>query len=435
MSTGAEPSQARRARIAWCFYDWANSAFPTVIITFVFAAYYTKAVAIDEITGTSEWGYAISLSALAVAVLGPVLGAVADHGGRRKPWLGAFTGLCIVVTAWLWFARPGDASIALAVLIAVCVANFAFEMGMVFYNAMLPGLTAEGHLGRLSGWGWGLGYLGGLTCLALTLVGLVQPETPWFGLEKDTFEHLRATGPLVAAWFAVFSLPLFLWTPDRPASKLPVGEAVRRGLRELKQTLSTITENAPVFRFLIARMIYADGINTLFAFGGIYAAGTFGMEFDELILFAIAMNVTAGIGAVLFGHMDDTVGPKKTIIVALMGLGVLGGALLVVENKALFWAFGLPLGLFVGPAQAASRSMMAHLAPPETVNEMFGLYALSGKATAFLGPALLGWVTVAFDSQRAGMATVLVFLLAGLVLLLRVPETHCARKGLNPPIL
>lgn len=428
MDSMLDTSQARRARIAWCFYDWANSAFPTVIITFVFAAYYTKVVAVDKITGTAEWGYAISLSALAVAVLGPVLGAIADHGGRRKPWLGTFTGLCIVATAWLWFVEPGVPGIALAALIAVCVANFGFEMGMVFYNAMLGGLTGKDRLGRLSGWGWGLGYMGGLACLALTLVGLVQPDTPWFGLDKETSEHLRATGPLVAVWFAVFSLPLFLWTPDQPSSKLPMGEAVRRGLSELKQTLSGIAGNTPVFRFLIARMIYTDGINTLFAFGGIYAAGTFGMGFDELIIFAIAMNVTAGIGAVLFGHMDDAVGPKKTIIVALIGLGSLGIALVLVESKTLFWVFGVPLGLFVGPVQAASRSMMAHMAPPDTANEMFGLYALSGKATAFLGPALLGWVAVAMDSQRAGMATVLVFLFVGLALLLRVPETHCAER-------
>ncbi|MHA1597441.1 MAG: MFS transporter, partial [Alphaproteobacteria bacterium] len=406
-------------------YDWANSAFPTVIITFVFAAFYTKVIAADAITGTAQWGYAVSASALAVAVLGPVFGAIADYGGRRKPWLGVFTIACILATAALWLVKPGATNIALWALLAVGVANFAFEMGMVFYNAMLPGLTSEDRIGRLSGWGWGLGYLGGLSCLGITLVGLVQPETPWFGLDKETFEHLRATGPLVAIWFAVFSLPLFLWTPDCPPSGRPMGEAMRRGLGELKRTLADIPGNVVVFRFLIARMIYTDGINTLFAFGGIYAAGTFGMGFDELILFAIAMNVTAGIGAAAFGYMDDAVGAKKTIIVALLGLGVLGGALLVVEGKTLFWVFGVPLGFFVGPAQAASRSMMARLVPPERLNEMFGLYALSGKATAFLGPALLGMVTVAYDSQRAGMATVLVFFAVGLLLLLRVPETRC----------
>ncbi|MBT3237563.1 MAG: MFS transporter [Rhodospirillaceae bacterium] len=429
MASTTDTSEAQpattRGRIAWCVYDWANSAFPTVIITFVFAAYFTKVVAPDVITGTAWWGYAVSLSALAVAVLGPVFGAIADHGGRRKPWLGIFTILCVAATTVLWFVKPDTPGIVLFALFAVGIANFAFEMGMVFYNAMLPALTAPDRIGRLSGWGWGLGYMGGLGCLAISLVGLVQPDVPWFGLEKETSEHLRATALLVAIWFAVFSLPLFLWTPDRPASGLATGEAMRRGLVELKQTLTNIRQNATIFRFLIARMIYTDGINTLFAFGGIYAAGTFGMEFDELIIFAIGMNVTAGIGAALFGHMDDAAGPKKTIIVALLGLSVFGGALLVVEGKTLFWVFGLPLGLFVGPAQAASRSMMARMAPPDMTNEMFGLYALSGKATAFLGPALLGWVTVAADSQRAGMATVLVFLVIGLGLLLRVPETRC----------
>ena len=169
-------------------------------------------------------------------------------------------------------------------------------------------------------------------------------------------------------------------------------------------------------------MIYTDGLNTLFAFGGIYAAGCFGMDFSELILFGIAINVTAGLGAAGFAWIDDRIGPKRTIQIAVIGLTVLGGALVLVEGKTLFWVFALPLGIFGGPAQAASRSLMAHMAPAEIRTEMFGLYALSGKATAFMGPALLAWVTVAFGSQRAGMATILVFFVVGLVILSSVPD-------------
>ena len=204
----------RRGLFSWCLYDWANSAFPTVVITFVFATYFTSSVAADKVSGTAHWGYAMSLSALAVAIVAPIFGAMADKGGGRKPWLGFFTALCIALSAALWLIEP-DPSFALMALILVGMANFAFETGMVFYNAMLPGLAPQSHVGRVSGWGWGLGYFGGLICLALTLVGLVQPQTPWFGLDKETAEHIRAAALLVAVWYAVFSLPLFLFTPDK----------------------------------------------------------------------------------------------------------------------------------------------------------------------------------------------------------------------------
>jgi len=412
---------------AWCLYDWANSAFPTVIITFVFAAYYTKSVAVDEVTGTAHWGYAMSLSALAVALAGPVVGAIADNSGRRKPWLGFFTGLCVIASAGLWTIMPDPAFAFVALLIAG-IGNFAFETGMVFYNAMLPGMVSSSRIGRVSGWGWGLGYFGGLTCLGLILVGLVQPEVPWFGLEKDEAQHIRAAAILVAFWYALFALPLFAFTQDAPPSGLSASQSLAKGMKELRQTFTSVKKYGHIVRFLLARMIYTDGLNTLYAFGGIYAVGVFDMTFDELILFAIAMNVTAGLGAAGFGWVDDWIGPKKTILIALSFLTLLGAILLVIESKTMFWIFGVPLGIFVGPAQAASRSMMARMAPKDLTTEMFGLYAFSGKATAFLGPALFGAVTAAFDSQRAGMATILIFFVVGMFLLVRVPAPG---KGLQ----
>jgi MFS transporter, UMF1 family len=411
----------KRALVSWCLYDWANSAFPTVIITFVFATYFTGSVALDKVIGTAYWGYTMSLSAMAVAIVAPIFGAIADNSGRCKPWLGFFTALCILASCVLWFVEP-DPSFALMALVTAGLANFAFEMGMVFYNAMLPGLARQSHLGRVSGWGWGLGYFGGLFCLALTLVGLVQPETPWFGLEKEMAEHVRAAALLVAIWYAVFSVPLFLFTPDRTARNISFLNSMKKGLAELRAIFTQVRQNSNMLRFLIARMIYTDGVNTLFAFGGIYAAGSFGMELNEIIIFAIGINVTAGLGAAAFGWVDDWIGPKKVLMIALAGLTVLGTALLIVQTKTGFMTFGLPLGLFVGPAQAASRSMMAQLAPPELITEMFGLYAFSGKATAFLGPALLGAVSFAFDSQRAGMAIILVFFAIGMFLLTNVRE-------------
>lgn len=418
MSEPRESPARRLALWAWCSYDWANSGFPTVITTYVFSAYFAKAVAADEVGGTSAWAYAISLSGLAVALASPVLGAIADAAGRRKPWVGAFTALCVAASAALWPVVPGG-GFALYALVLVAVANFAFEMAIVFYNAMLPQVAPPGKIGRVSGWGWGLGYAGGLVCLALSLA-LVQPDPAPFGLERAAFEHVRATAVLVAVWFAVFSLPFFLIVPDAPGQRIGAGTAIRRGLVSLRDTLGHLKRYRNVAMFLAAHMVYADGLNTLFAVGGIYVAVTFGMGFDEILLFGIAMSVTAGIGAFAFGWLDDRIGAKRTILIALASLSAIGIGLVLVETKAWLWALALPLGIFFGPAQSASRSLMARLAPPHLTAEFFGLYALSGKATAFAGPAIFGAVTAATGSPRWGMATIVVFVAVGALLLLPV---------------
>lgn len=419
------PPPPRRALFSWCFFDWANSAFPTVIVTFVFAAYFAKGVAANPTEGTTLWGTALSLSGLAIAIASPIFGAIADRRGARKPWLAGFALICMLCAAMLWFTQPSTDWIIWG-LFFFALGNFAFEVSMVFYNAMLPTLVSPSRIGRLSGWGWGLGYAGGLCCLALTLVVFVQPETAPFGLDKAAAEHVRAVGPLVALWFLVFALPLFLFVPDAQSSGVSIMRAAKEGLIEISRTLRTIHHNPPLFRFLMARVLYIDGLNTLFAFGGIYAAGTFGMEVDEIILFGIALNVTAGLGAASFAWIDDWLGSKRTVMIALLGLVAVGTPILFITSKTAFWVLGLFLGIFMGPAQAASRSLMARLAPPGQVTEMFGLFALSGKVTAFLGPAVLAWVTAVFASQRAGMATVIVFIGVGAIILATVKEP--ARK-------
>ncbi len=413
---------------AWCLYDWANSAFPTVVITFVFAAYFAKGVVGDEIAGTAMWGQAMALSALVVAVLSPVAGAVADRTGRRKPWLFAATIAAVLASALLWWVRP-DPAVAVLALVLCAAGNVAFEMGMVFYNAMLPDIVTRRRIGRVSGWAWGLGYMGGLACLVAVLVLLVQASPPPFGLDTEAAEHIRAAGPFVAIWFAVFAVPLFLFTPDRERTGMPAADAVRQGLRGLVRTLARVREHGNVARFLVARMIYTDGLNTLFAFGGLYAAGTFGMSFADLIKFGIGMNVTAGLGAAVFAWIDDRFGAMRVIYVSLVALTGLGAAILVVEDITHFWIVGLALGLFVGPAQSASRSLMARLAPDHMRSEMFGLYALSGKATAFLGPMLVGALTAWAGSQRVGMAAILVFFVVGGVLLTTVRPPAAEDEG------
>ncbi len=411
---------ARRGRFAWCLYDWANSAFPTVIETFVFATFFARAVASDPEMGTAQWGLALGIAGGAVALVSPALGAIADRAGARKPWLAIFTAMTALSAFCLWFTKPMP-EYALWALVWFGIGTVAFEFAQVFYNAMLPDLASKDRVGRLSGWGWGMGYAGGLCCLAVSLVVLVQAEPPPFGLDAAQQEPVRATAILVALWVAVFALPLMLWTPDRPRTGTPLGRAACEGMAELLRTLRTLPRERVIGRFLLARMLYIDGLNTIFAFGGIYAAGSFGMAFEEILMFGIALNVTAGLGAAGFGWLDDKLGPKPVIVASLSALLVVGASLLVVESKTWFWALGIALGAFFGPVQSASRSLMTRLAPPERAAELFGLYAVSGKATAFLGPLALAWATTVWESQRAGMATTLVFILAGLALMLAVP--------------
>jgi len=422
-STATVPAVAdrpnRRAIAAWCLYDFGNSAFPTVIITFLFSAYVARAVASDVISGTAAWGLALTVSGLAVAIMSPIVGAISDAGGRRKPWIAVLSAIAVIATALLWFVEPEPGSLTYA-LIAVAIGSFGFELALVFYNAMLLDVAPPRLIGRVSGWGWAAGYAGGLACLAVALLVFVRGDPPPFGLDVDTAEQVRATGPLVALWFAVFALPLFLAVPDRASTGRNLFVAGVAGIRNLWHTLKQVRHHRNAARFLLAQMLYLDGLHTLFVFGGIYAAGSFGMGFDEILMFGVALNVASGIGAVAFSWVDDWLGSKPTIVIGLVALILLGVAILLVSDKTWFFALAIGIGAFLGPVQAASRSMMAHLAPPELSTQFFGLAALAGKATAFIGPLLVAWLTEGFQSQRAGMATIPLLLAIGLAILLTV---------------
>ena len=427
MAATEAPDRARGI-VAWCLYDWANSAFATIVGTFVISVYFAQGIwgdagesCGDQSEGAALWAFAIAIAGLVIAVLSPVLGAIADRTGRRKPWLAVCVAVAVVPTALLWFALPSR-EYALFALVCVAVASIGFELSTVFYNAMLPAIAPARMIGRISGWGWGLGYFGGLAALALCLVALVQPEQPWFGIPTENAANIRATAVLTAIWFTLFALPLFLFTRDTPATGIGALPAVRQGLAELAGTLRQIRRYGNVVRFLVASALYRDGLNTLFTVGGIYAACVIGMDFAQVILFAIGINVTAGIGAMAFAFVDDRVGSKPTVLVSVCGLCAFGLPLLFVETPVSFIALALCLGIFVGPTQAASRTLMARLAPPDMRNEMFGLYALTGRAVSIVGPAVFGLVATTFDSQRAGLSTILVVWVVGAALLLTVRE-------------
>jgi MFS transporter, UMF1 family len=404
---------------AWALYDWANSAFATVIQTFVFAAYFARSVAIDETTGTAQWGTVTGIAGIVIAVGGPILGAIADQTGRRKPWLACFTLLCSAATALLWFVRPSPDFVAPA-LALVALGTLGAEFSFIFYNAMLPDLAPANRIGRWSGWGWSLGYAGGLACLIVALFAFVQPNS-WIALDRESAEHVRATFLLAAGWCFVFALPLFILTPDAHRETKGMGRAIKAGLQQLRDSIRNVRRYSHIARFLVAHLVFIDGLATVFAFGGVYAAGTFNMSEQQVLLFGIALNVTAGIGAALFAWIDDMLGSRKTILLGLIGLALPTAAMLMVRSQLLFWILGLALGIFVGPVQAASRSYLARSAPEHLRTQMFGLYALSGKATAFLGPLLVGWLTYVSASQRIGMSAILLFFIAGFLLMLTVP--------------
>lgn len=390
-----------------------------MVSTFVIAAYFTQAVAPDPAQGQAMWGWMQSSAAVAIALLSPVLGAVADAGGRRRLLLGLCTLLAALLTSLVWFARP-DSSWTLWLLACVGGATVAFEVGTVFYNAMLPQVAPPERIGRVSGLAWGLGYAGGLACLALALVLLIRPDPPLFGLDKASAEPVRAAALLTAAWLLGFGWPVLLAVPDPGGPRRGWGAAARGGLEELVSVLRRLPRRRDLWRFLLANMLYTDGLNTLFAFGAIFAAGVHGMAIQEILLFGIALNVTAGIGAAAGGLIDDRLGSKRTVLFSLAALLLLSAALVVVPSKTAFWALALLLGLFFGPAQASSRTLLARLAPPGEMAAHFGLFALSGRITGFLGPAVLALVTGWTGSQRLGMATIGVFLGLGALMLLTV---------------
>ena len=424
MATG-QPRTAQeentRALWSWALYDWANSAFFTIILTFIFARYFSQSVVQDDVAGTNAWGNIVGISGIVVALLAPVLGAIADQSGRRKPWLIAFTLLCVLGSGMLWFVEPGSGDLWFSAF-WVSVGILGAECAFIFYNAMLPDLSSPSRLGRWSGWSWGLGYVGGVTCLVVALFGFIEGDTSWLGLDRDNLEHVRATFVLVALWYLLFSLPAFFFIPDQPSRGLSMTQAVRSGLAQLRDSLRKVRELSHILRFLVARMLYTDGLATIFTFGGVYAAGTFGMDQTQVLQFAIALNVTSGLGALGFAWVDDAIGGRNTVLLSLVGLGTSALAILLVDSVLWFWIWGMTLGIFVGPLQSASRSYMARVVPPELQTQMFGLFAFSGKATAFAGPLLVGWVTVATDSQRWGMATILVFLAVGFLIMLTVPQ-------------
>ena len=441
------------ALAGWVLVDWALQPYYTLVLTFLFAPYFTSAVVDDPVRGQALWGYAAAIAGILIAIGSPILGAVADGGGRRKPWVALFAVILAGGLAALWWAEPGAAnSTVFLVLAAFIAATAAAEFATVFTNAIMPTLVPSAQLGRLSGIGWATGYVGGLLSLAVVAGFLVtNPATgrtllglePLFTLDTLQREGDRLVGPFSAAWVLVFLLPFFLFVPDRRSTAVP--RVRKSALADLVTTLRALPGQRDMLTFLIARALYSDGLSAIFVFGGIYGTAVFGWEAFERGLFGIALITVGVVGAVLGGALDDRIGAKRVVIGALILLmagciGILsvsaGHVLFTVpvdakqpgslpfssSGELVFLAFASLVAIAAAPNQAASRTLLARLAPPERMTQYFGLFAFSGKVTAFLAPLSVAAVTTATGSQRAGMAAILVFLLAGLLLMLPVRE-------------
>jgi UMF1 family MFS transporter len=440
----------RSAVISWIFFDWAAQPYFTLITTFVFAPYFATHVAANAAEGQALWGFATAAAGIAIALLSPVLGAIADASGRRKPWIAGFGAMLVIGSSLMWFGKPGDVSVIPPLLLAYAIATVGIEFATVFNNAMMPTLVPPDRIGRLSGTGWATGYIGGIFSLILVLGFLAaNPEsgrtlfglTPLFGLDPLTHQGDRISGPLTGIWFIIFVLPMFLLTPDYPA-RHPVRVALREGLAELKQTLGELPGQTSLAAFLLANMIYTDGLVSLFAFGGIYAAGTFGWNTIQIGTFGIILAIAGTFGGYIGGKLDDALGSKRVIagsmVILLLAIVAIllvdkdrvlfvrvtppqpGGALFASAAERAYLILGCCIGAVGAPLQAASRSLLIRLAPKDRIAQYFGLFALTGKVTSFVGPLLIGVVTAATASQKAGMAMLVLFFVTGLALLGRV---------------
>ncbi|RYH11014.1 MFS transporter [Tropicimonas sp. IMCC6043] len=431
---------SHRKRIwGWFFFDWASQPYNTLLLTFVFAPY-IKELLDDGVAAQAAWGYMIGASGLAIALLAPFLGALADKGGHRIGWIWGFSALYVIGAAGTWFADPAGFNLTL-VLGLFALGLVGMEFATIFTNSLLPDLGPPEEIGSISGSGWAFGYVGGLVALVIMLLLFAESgagttllgRPPALGLDAASREGTRFVGPFTALWYAVFMVPFFLWVKESPGhAREPLRDALRDAWPELRATLRALPRTPSLSAFLGASMFYRDALNGLYVFGGLYAAGVLGWSVVDTGIFGIIAVVTAALFAWIGGKADSRFGPMPVIAVCLVLLAAVGLAVIFISRQSVFgigvsansslpdlafYAAGATIGGAGGALQTASRSMMCRQADPERMTQAFGLYALAGKASSFLAPLSIGLLTDISGSQQTGIIPVIILFLLGLVLL------------------
>jgi MFS transporter, UMF1 family len=424
----------RRVVLAWSLWDWGSASWNAVITSFVFGPYVVRGVVRDAepggLTADTWLGISSAAAGLLIALIAPVTGQRSDAGGHRKRSLAIWTGLVVATMLAMFTVRnePGYLWIALVLLAAGAVFS---EFAGVSYNAMLPQVSTPETVGRVSGFGWSMGYFGGIVLLLVCYVGFIAPEVGWFGVTSAGGLNIRTVAIFSAAWFAVFGLPVLFAVPEKPP-----GPARRRVsfLRSyallLADVKSLFARDRNSVAFLIASSLYRDGLAAVFSFGAILAVSVYGMAQDTVLIFGIVANITAALGAVVLGRVEDVIGPKRVIMISLIGLVSTAVILLFAHGTTMFWIFGLLLTLWVGPAQASSRSFLAQVAPAGREGEMFGLYATTGRAASFLAPGLFALFSGLF-SDRIGIVGIALVLLAGALAMIGVKPPPRQRANVS----
>ena len=401
----------------FALYDFANSAFTTIIITFIFATYFAKQIAPNPILGQSYWGWTMGITGLLVALIGPLIGSLADKKNCTEFFIKLFTIICIILTSFLWFAKPSEKYL-LYTLLVVASANFFYELSLIFYNSILKRISNSNNLGKSSGFSFALGYIGGILILIICIKVFIDNEVLPFGLSKENSENIRATSIVVALWYLVFSIP-FLFS-----LKKKIKNKIERSSNNIKKIKNLFWDKGlnNLGKFLLARMLYADGLNAIIIMGGIFAVGVFNLEIKDLLVLSVLMNITAFIGAIIGGYANDKFSSKSVIIFSLLGLIFSSAIILFIKTKIFFLIFASINGFFIGPIQSASRVFITKSIDENNQASGFGLFALSGKLTSFIGPLLVSTLTYISNSQRIGFSAAIILLLIGLLILLKVKK-------------
>lgn len=461
LSATGQPAADFKGQMSWAIFEWARDPYVIIVTIYIFAPYFSNTVVGDPVRGQAIWGNINSIAGFIIACFGPILGAIADTGGRRKPWLIGFVAVMVPAIFALWWALPGAEGLGIYQIAALfIVVSVAFSFTEVFHNSMLPTVAPHERIGFLSGLALALANAGALIILCFMLYAFMLPgHVNWsfipdkalFGLDVSTHENSRISGPITALWLFVFTLPILFFTPDvKPTGRIDKRKAVVDGMRRVVKTVRQVKHYRNVATYLIARMFFNDGQTAVLIFGGVYAAGVFKWDALTLTIYGIILSIFAVGGGFFGGWLDDKFGSKRAILTSIGGTSI--GIVLAVSMTPTSMSFFIPydpasppiwslpffrtmpelmyllvvlvVAICITAAYANSRTMLARIAPASKMSEFFGLYALSGTATAFMGPLLVGMATLYFHSQRAGFASILILMVIGLWLMMFVKETR-----------